>query len=87
MVDKISQINFDRSIVEGDGSLTPQSRIFFRTITNQALIIGTGSPEGVVIAEKGATYMDDTGITGNIVYIKRDTDDGVGDKSIGWVLV
>lgn len=87
MVDRIGQISLDRPIVEEDGSLTPQSRIFFRTITNQALIIGTGSPEGVVVAEIGARYMDNTGTAGNIVYIKRDTDNGAGDKSIGWVLV
>ena len=25
--------------------------------------------------------------TGSILYIKRDPDDGAGDKSIGWILV
>jgi len=87
VVDRITQISFDRPVVESDGSLTPQSRTFFKTLTNQALIIGTGSPEGVVIAEIGASYMDDTGTAGGIMYIKRDADDGAGDKSIGWVLV
>ena len=90
MVIRITDISFDRSIIENDGSLTSQSRTFFRTLTNQALIIGSGSPEGVVIAEIGASYMDDTGITGAISYIKRDADDAVPptpDKSKGWVLV
>ena len=53
----------------------------------QSLIIDTGSPEGVIEAEQGARYMDDTGTTGNILYIKRDADDGAGDKSKGWILI
>ena len=87
MVDRITQISLDRPVVEEDGSLTLQSRTFFKTLSAQALIIGTGSPEGVVIAEIGASYMDNTGTTSNIKYIKRDADDGAGDKSIGWILV
>jgi len=87
MVDRISILSTDRPIVESDGTLTSQSRTFFRELFTQSLIIGTGSPEGVVIAEIGASYMDDTGTAGNIKYIKRDADDGAGDKSQGWILV
>ena len=87
MIDKITQLSLDRSIVEEDGSLTSQSRAFFRTLYSQALIVGDGSPEGVVIAEIGASYMDRLGVAGAIKYIKRDADDGSGDKTIGWILV
>ena len=87
MVDRIGLLSTDRPIVEVDGSLTSQSRTFFRVLWSQSLIIGTGSPEGVVEAEQGASYMDDAGTAGNIKYIKRDNDDGAGDKSIGWILV
>ena len=86
MVDRITEISFDRPVVDDDGSLTTQSRTFFRTIITQALIIGTGSPEGVIEAEQGASYMDDTGVAGAIKYIKRDA--GIaGDKTKGWILV
>jgi hypothetical protein len=84
---RISELSTDRPIVEENGSLTLQSRAFFRTITQQALIIGSGNPEGVVEGEVGSSYLDSSGVTGAILYIKRDSDDGVGDKSIGWILV
>lgn len=87
METRITELSTDRPILESDGSLTLQSRTFFRTVTDQALIIGSGSPEGVVEAIKGAQYMDDTGTASNIMYRKRDTDDGLGDKTIGWVLI
>ena len=87
MADRITKLSSDRPIVEEDGSQTSQSRIFFRTLEVQALIIGPGSPEGVVIAEIGASYQDSAGTAGNIRYAKRDADDGAGDKSIGWILV
>jgi len=90
VVTKIPEISFDRSVVELNGSLTIQSREFFRVIMDRALIIGTGSPEGVVEALQGASYMDDAGTAGAIHYLKRDNDDGIGpipDKSKGWILV
>jgi len=87
VADKIPLLSTDRPIVEEDGSLTPQSRLFFGAIFRQALIIGTGSPEGVVIASIGASYMDKAGTTGSISYIKRNADDGAGDTSKGWILV
>ena len=87
VVDRISKISFDRPITEDDGSLTSQSRVYFQTLTSRALIVGTGTPEGVVIAVQGASYMDDSGSTGAIMYIKRDADDGAGDESKGWILV
>jgi hypothetical protein len=86
MVDRITEISFDRPVVEDDGSLTLQSRTFFKTVINQSLIIGTGSPEGVFEAEQGASYMDDAGTAGSILYIKRNDNIGA-DKSQGWVLV
>ena len=86
-VDRIPLLSTDRPMVEEDGSLTSQSRLFFGAIFRQALIVGTGSPEGIVIADIGASYMDRTGTTGSISYIKRDASDVAGDKSIGWILV
>ena len=87
VVTRITTISLDRPIVEEDRSLTSQSRAFFRALFVQSLIVGTGSPEGVVESEQGASYMDDAGTAGSILYIKRDNDDGAGDKTIGWILV
>ncbi len=86
MATKIEEISFDRPIVESSGSMTLQTRSFFRQLVDRTLIIGSGSPEGVVEAEIGSSYMDDIGTAGAIYYIKRD-DDIAGDKSQGWILV
>jgi len=43
---------------------------------------GEGTPEGVVTADIGAIYMNQTGIVGSIIYIK--TTNGV---ATGWVAV
>ena len=90
MATNITDISFDRPVIEGDGSLTSQSRTFFNTlktrVLEQSLVVGTGSPEGVVEADVGTSYMDDAGVAGAISYIKRDADI-LGDKSMGWVLV
>jgi len=87
MVVRVSIPSANRPFVDEDGILTSQSRAFLREVFVQALIIDTGSPEGVIEAEIGSSYMDRTGTTGSILYIKRDADDGAGDKSIGWILI
>jgi hypothetical protein len=51
------------------------------------MIIGTGSPEGVVDAIQTSFYMDESGVTEAVLYIKRDADDGLGDTAKGWILV
>jgi len=86
METRISQPTTDRPIIEDDGSQSAQMRQWTLAITNQSLIIGTGSPESVVEAPQGASYMNDAGISGTMLYIKKSNDIG-GDKSQGWILV
>ena len=86
MVLRVAQPDPNKPLVEENRAQSEQMRVWTRLITNQALIIGTGSPEGVVEAEQGASYMDDTGTAGSIKYIKRDADIS-GDKTQGWILV
>lgn len=65
------------------------NEVFFNwmlNVTNMAVLSGIGSPEGVVQARSTRFYMDTTGVSGAILYIKRD-DDVAGDRSQGWVLV
>jgi len=69
-----------------NGTMEPPFRTFCNKVAQLGLIIGTGSPEGVVTAEQGQEYMDDAGVAGAIKYIKRD-DNVAGDKSKGWILI
>lgn len=87
MVDKISQPERIRAIVDANNHMTDEFSEWVQVITQRSLIIGTGSPEGVIIAGIGSEYMDDAGTAGGIKYIKRDADDGAGDRSIGWILI
>ena len=83
--EKINPLPYTSPIVDKNGILTVQAQSFFETITNRALIFGTGSPEGLVSAQKGAEYMDEAGSTGTIKWIKRNSDIG-GDDRFGWIL-
>ncbi len=84
---RLAQPNSSRPLVNEDGSPSAQLNTWFGVITNQAIIIGDGSPEGVVEAIQTSSYMDRLGAAGEVLYIKRDADDGLGNKTIGWVLV
>lgn len=82
-------------IVETNGVLTQESRIFFDILyalvadyeAKAALIptSGTGSPEGVLAAPVGATYYDLGAVAGSRTYLKIATDVG-GDITQGWEL-
>ena len=87
MVNRVTQPSHNRPIVDDSGILSNEFNVWVQTITNRTLIISTGSPEGVIEAIQGAEYMDDTGTVGAIKYIKRDNDDGLGDKTKGWILI
>ena len=83
---KLVQPDANRPLVDGDGVMSDQARVWFSVITDRALIVGDGAPEGVVEGIVGAEYMNTSGISGTIKYIKRDADIG-GDKTKGWVLI
>jgi hypothetical protein len=84
---RIAQPSSSRPIIKDDGSASTQFNTWIKVITEQSVIIGGGNPEGVVPAQQAAIYMDELGTDGAIVYIKRDSDDGFGDTTKGWVLV
>ena len=84
---RLSQPNSSRPLVNEDLSPSTQFNTWLNIISAQSTIIGEGSPEGVVSAIVTAEYMDLNGTTGNIKYIKRDADDGLGDTTKGWILV
>ena len=79
-----------RPIVFADFTQEDLFRDFLNAITNQvnerSLLLGSGSPDGVVEAVKGREYMDEAGTASTIKYIKK-FDDVAGDKTLGWILV
>ncbi len=83
----INQLNAANPITDENGVMTQNMRVVMTQVAKSGLLIGTGTPEGVVSADQGREYMDDAGIAGAILYIKRDPDDGLGDTSKGWILV
>lgn len=82
----VIRLNAAAPIVDHRGYPQEQFRVFLLQVQELGLIIGTGSPEGVVEAEQGVEYMDENGTAGTIKYIKRDAHVG-GDRSLGWILI
>lgn len=82
----ITRIDTSVPIMNEGGVLSEQFRIFLLQVFGNGLIIGTGSPEGVLDAEQGQEYMDDEGLTGAVKYIKQLPDIG-GDRTQGWVAI
>lgn len=72
-------------VVKPDLTPTLVLQLFSEELSNMQLIIGTGSPEGVYKARQGREYMDQSGSTGSIKWIKKFSDIG-GNQSMGWIL-
>lgn len=84
---QINKINFTQPLIDRhNGFATDQFRIFLSQVIERGLIIGDGSPDGVIEAQQGVEYMDQTGIAGSVKWIKQQADIG-GDKSLGWVAI
>ncbi len=73
-------------IVDSDGNMTIQFQRWIYDITRLDLIVGTGSPEGIIEANVGREYLDDAGAAGAVKFIKQLADIG-GDRSKGWVVI
>jgi len=72
-------------VVDQKGLMEQHFRIFINEIGDLLPIKGAGSPEGVVDATQYRNYIDITGSTGSIRYIKMEADIG-GDTTKGWIL-
>ncbi len=82
----IPQPSSNTPIVNKDGVMEDVFQRWVTQITNNDLIVGTGSPEGVIEATVGREYLDDTGSTGAVKFIKQLPDIG-GDRTQGWVAI
>ena len=81
-----ARLDGSQPIVEADGRMTQRFRSFMNDVYQQFVILGDGSPEGVVTAPLYSEYVDRTGSSGSIKYIKM-TEQIAGDRSQGWVLL
>lgn len=75
-----------RPILDDRGTMEPSFRAWTQVLTDRSLIVNEGNPEGVESANQGRPYMDSAGTTGNIFYIKRDSDIS-GNTKRGWILI
>ena len=78
--------NAQQPVTDDLGIMLQVFRTWANAITQLDLIVGAGSPEGVVSATQGRQYMDSSGTAGAILYIKRDAAIA-GDSTQGWILV
>jgi len=69
-----------------DDLMTDAFQRWMSQVSRLDLIIGTGSPEGVIEATVGRDYLDTTGTTGAVKFVKQLADIG-GDRKQGWVAV
>lgn len=72
-------------IVDKDSRMSQQFREWTQQVSNP-VFVGSGSPEGAVSAVQTSMYLDVSGGTGSVLYVKRDSDIG-GDDKQGWILV
>lgn len=72
--------------LDEEGFMVRRVRTWVNAVSRDITISGTGSPEGFVKALPKTRYMDESGIAGAIMYVKRDADI-LGDKTMGWILV
>ncbi len=73
-------------LIDGNGVALNHLRLFLLQTQLRGLLIGEGSPEGIVEAQQGMEYMDETGAPGAVKYIKQLADIG-GDRTQGWVAI
>lgn len=73
-------------IVDENGVMTDEFQRFIDAIARLDLLVGTGSPEGVIEATIGREYLDTTGAAGAVKYIKQLADIG-GDRTQGWIAI
>jgi len=84
----IKQFPLNQRFIDENGRILPgRAYDLLRQLIQLDILEGSGSPELVVEATTRRLYMDTAGTAGNILYIKRDADDGSGDRTGGWILV
>lgn len=73
-------------IVNDDGTMSQAFRTHMQQVSRSVVIVGTGSPEGVLEAPQYSLYIDETTPTVPVQYRKMLTS-SAGDSKKGWVMV
>lgn len=77
------KLNAGQPIVEDDGTMAQAFRTWALQVSNNLLIVGTGSPEGVVEAPQYSLYLDEAVPLTPVQYRKMLPESG-GDRKNGW---
>lgn len=86
MPDRITHLTTVRPIVDAQASPTQEMRSWAQLVTELMPIVGSGSPEGVILGKQGVSFIDEDASSGSVLYKKQKTDIA-GDRSKGWVLI
>ena len=82
----IIPLNPTQAIIDDSGHMTQQMRDWAQQVSSESLIVGSGTPEGVIAANQGREYMDQDGALGSVKFIKQKAAIG-GDSKLGWVVI
>ena len=82
----ITPLNIDIKILDESGNMTQEFHDWTSEVSREGLLIGAGSPEGVIEANQGREYLDTTGSAGSVKFIKQ-LPDIAGDRTAGWVAI
>ena len=86
MSTKVTEPAFHLPIVGEDFKQLQEFNSWVGEVTRAIPLVGTGTPEGSVSAVIGQLYVDTTGSSGSVLYVKQLSGIG-GDDTQGWVAV
>lgn len=82
----VKPLGMSEPVVDETGKPLRNLNLFTEDVSRLPILFGSGSPNGIIEARATRLYMDTSGGSGSILYIKQ-VDDIAGDKSDGWILV
>ena len=80
-------LNVANPIIEENRTMTREFLTWELLVTRFLPILGSGSPEGVVLATIISLYIDVDSTTPGAIEYRKQLDDIGGDKTQGWVAV
>ena len=83
---QVNELSRSVAVVDDKFRPTQELHLFSVALAQNQLIIGIGSPEGLIEAQVGREYLDTTGGVGAVKYIKQ-VADILGDRKLGWVAI
>lgn len=81
-----TRLEVAQPIVGADATMAQAFRVWTLQVTRAIPIVGTGSPEGVILAPQYSTYIDETVPLTPVQYRKM-LPELTGDRKKGWAVV